>query len=137
MESLPTPKPYLSIVPTSGWQAINLPELWQFRDLLTTLAQRDVKLRYRQTSLGVLWVILQPLLAAGIFSFVFGKVAKLPAPAGIPYLVFSYAGLLAWNAFNSTLTKAQRLPCGQRQPGVQSLLSAPRPAAVHGVFDRD
>ncbi len=98
-------KPTLSIVPTSGWQAINLPELWQFRDLLTTLAQRDVKLRYRQTSLGVLWVILQPLLAAGIFSFVFGKVAKLPAPDGIPYLVFSYAGLLAWNAFSSTLTK--------------------------------
>ena len=92
-------------MPTSGWQAINLPELWQFRDLLTTLAQRDVKLRYRQTSLGVLWVILQPLLAAGIFSFVFGKVAKLPAPNGIPYLVFSYAGLLAWNAFSSTLTK--------------------------------
>jgi lipopolysaccharide transport system permease protein len=101
-----SPKPYLSIVPTSGWQAINLPELWHFRDLLTTLAQRDVKLRYRQTSLGVLWVILQPLLAAGIFSFVFGKVAKLPAPHGIPYLVFSYAGLLAWNAFNSTLTKS-------------------------------
>jgi len=102
---LNSPKPTLSIVPTSGWQAINLPELWQFRDLLTTLAQRDVKLRYRQTSLGVLWVILQPLLAAGIFSFVFGKVAKLPAPNGIPYLVFSYAGLLAWNAFSSTLTK--------------------------------
>ena len=100
-----SPKPTLSIVPTSGWQAINLPELWQFRDLLTTLAQRDVKLRYRQTSLGVLWVILQPLLAAGIFSFVFGKVAKLHAPNGIPYLVFSYAGLLAWNAFSSTLTK--------------------------------
>ena len=101
-----SPKLYLSIVPTSGWQAINLPELWHFRDLLTTLAPRDVKLRCRQTSLGVLWVILQPLLAAGIFSFVFGKVAKLPAPHGIPYLVFSYAGLLAWNAFNSTLTKS-------------------------------
>ena len=106
MDNVTPRKPYLSIVPTSGWQAINLPELWQFRDLLTTLAQRDVKLRYRQTSLGVLWVILQPLLAAGIFSFVFGKVAKLPAPHGIPYLVFSYAGLLAWNAFNSTLTKS-------------------------------
>ena len=106
MESSTTPTPYLTIQPTSGWQAINLRELWQFRDLLTTLAQRDVKLRYRQTGLGVLWVILQPLLAAGIFSFVFGKVAKLPAPHGIPYLVFSFAGLLAWNAFNSTLTKS-------------------------------
>lgn len=105
MDSLTSPKPHLTIQPTAGWQAINLRELWQFRDLLTTLAQRDVKLRYRQTSLGVVWVILQPLLAAGIFSFVFGKVAKLPAPAGIPYLVFSYAGLLAWNAFSSTLGK--------------------------------
>ncbi len=106
MDSTTTPKPYLTIQPTAGWQAINLRELWQFRDLLTTLAQRDVKLRYRQTALGVVWVILQPLLAAGIFSFVFGKIANLPAPKGIPYLVFSYAGLLAWNAFNSTLGKA-------------------------------
>ncbi len=105
MESITAPKPHLTIQPTAGWQAINLRELWQFRDLLTTLAQRDIKLRYRQTALGVVWVILQPLLAAGIFSFVFGKVAKLPAPPGIPYLVFSYAGLLAWNAFSSTLGK--------------------------------
>ena len=101
-----TPKPHLTIQPTAGWQAINLRELWQFRDLLTTLAQRDVKLRYRQTALGIVWVVLQPLLAAGIFSFVFGKVAKLPAPHGVPYLVFSYAGLLAWNAFSSTLSKS-------------------------------
>ena len=98
-------KPYLTIRPTSGWQAINLRELWQFRDLLTTLAQRDVKLRYRQTALGALWVVLQPLMAAGIFSFVFGKVAKLPSD-GLPYFIFAFAGLLGWNAFSSTLTKA-------------------------------
>ena len=101
-----SPKPYLTIQPTAGWQAINLRELWQFRDLLTTLAQRDVKLRYRQTALGAVWVVLQPLIAAGIFSFVFGKVAKLPSAPGVPYLVFAYAGLLAWNAFSSTLSKA-------------------------------
>ena len=100
-----TQKPHLTIQPTAGWQAINLRELWQFRDLLTTLAQRDIKLRYRQTALGVVWVILQPLIAAIIFSFVFGKVAKLPSAPGVPYLVFSYAGLLAWNAFASTLGK--------------------------------
>ena len=76
-------RPYLTIQPTAGWQAINLRELWQFRDLLTTLAQRDIKLRYRQTALGALWVLLQPLMAAGIFSFVFGKVAKLPSD-GLP-----------------------------------------------------
>ena len=110
-----TPKPYISIRPSSGWQAIDLRELWQFRDLLAALAQRDVKLRYRQTALGVLWVVLQPLIAAGIFSFVFGKIAKLPAPAGVPYLVFSFAGLLAWNAFNSTLTKASGCLVGNAQ----------------------
>lgn len=106
LDTLPDEKPFLLIEPKSGWQAINFAELWQFRDLLTSLAQRDVKLRYRQTALGVVWVILQPLLAAVIFAFVFGKIAKIPAPHGIPYLVFSYAGLLAWNAFNSTLTKS-------------------------------
>ena len=98
-------RPFLTIQPTSGWQAINLRELWQFRDLLVTLAQRDVKLRYRQTALGALWVLLQPLMAAGIFSFVFGKVAKLPSD-GLPYFLFSYAGLLGWNAFSATLGKS-------------------------------
>jgi len=105
MQQAEVRKPYLTIKPTSGWQAINVRELWQFRDLLATLAQRDVKLRYRQTALGVVWVILQPLMAAGIFSFVFGKVAKMPSD-GLPYFVFSFAGLLAWNAFSSTLTKS-------------------------------
>ena len=104
LESLTPAKPYLTLQPTSGWQAINLRELWRFRDLLLTLAQRDVTLRYRQTALGALWVLLQPLLAAGIFSFVFGQVAKLPSD-GLPYFVFSFAGLLAWNAFASTLTR--------------------------------
>jgi lipopolysaccharide transport system permease protein len=100
-----SPEPHLIIRPASRWAAIDFKELWQFRDLLLTLAGRDVKLRYRQTALGVIWVVLQPLLAAGIFSFVFGKVAKLPAD-GVPYFLFSYAGLLAWNAFYGTLTKS-------------------------------
>lgn len=98
-------KPYLVIQPTRGWAALNLPEIWQFRDLLLTLAGRDVKLRYRQTALGVIWVVLQPLLAAGIFSFVFGKVARIQTD-GVPSFLFSYAGLLGWNAFNNTLGKA-------------------------------
>jgi lipopolysaccharide transport system permease protein len=107
-------KPYLVIKPRSGWTALNLLEIWQYRDLLLTLAIRDVKLRYKQTALGVAWVILQPLLAAGIFSFVFGAVAKLPSD-GLPYFVFSYAGLLGWNAFNSTLTKASACIVGNSQ----------------------
>src|SRR6202021_228070 len=82
------PKPYLTIRPSTGWAAFNFREVWQFRDLLMSLAGRDLKLRYKQTALGIAWVVLQPLMAAGIFSFVFGKVAKLPSD-GIPYFLFS------------------------------------------------
>ena len=101
-------EPYLIIRASRGWQALDLRQVWQFRDLLSTLAQRDVKLRYRQTALGAIWVILQPLIAAGIFSFVFGAVAGLPS-GGVPYIVFSYAGLLCWNLFASTLTKSSNV----------------------------
>ncbi len=99
------PVPHLIIRPSSGWKLLDLGELWHYRDLLITLAERDVKLRYRQTAMGALWVVLQPLMAAGIFSFVFGSVAKLPSD-GIPYFIFSYAGLLGWNAFSNTIGKA-------------------------------
>jgi len=101
----PLSQPTKTIRAHTGWQSLNVRELWQFRDLLLTLAGRDVKLRYRQTAVGVLWVVLQPLLAAGIFSFVFGKVANLPAPKGVPYFVFSYAGLLGWTVFSGTVIK--------------------------------
>lgn len=97
-------RPFLTIKPTSGWQAINFAELWQFRDLLTTLAQRDVKLRYRQTALGALWVVLQPLMAAIIFTVVFTRIAHLPTD-DLPALAFMFVSMLAWNVFNSTLTK--------------------------------
>jgi lipopolysaccharide transport system permease protein len=102
---LDAPRPYLKIRPSSGWRALDLAQVWQYRDLLLTLAKRDIKLRYRQTFLGVLWVVFQPLMAAGIFSFVFGKVASLPSD-GIPYFMFSFAGLLGWNLFSNTVGKA-------------------------------
>ena len=108
------PEPYLRIRPSRGWAAIDFRELWQFRDLMLSLAGRDLKLRYKQTALGVIWVILQPLMAAGIFSFVFGKVAKMPSD-GVPYFLFSYAGLLGWNLFSSTVTKASGCLVGNAQ----------------------
>ncbi len=98
------PKPYLTIRPTSGWIGVNLGDLWRFRDLLMQLALRDLKLRYKQTALGVIWVVLQPLMAAGIFTFVFGLVAKLPAD-GLPHFIFSFVGLLGWNLFAGTVGK--------------------------------
>src|SRR5438128_317041 len=104
---LSTPdKPQLIIRPNSGWAALNLGELFHFRDLLLTLAARDIKLRYRQTALGVLWVLLQPLISAGILAFVFGRVAKLADPGDkIPYFLLVYAGQLGWTVFGSTLSK--------------------------------
>ena len=98
-------RPRLRIRPPSRWIGIELGELWRFRDLVLTLAGRDLKLRYKQTVLGVMWVVLQPLMAAGIFSFVFGKVAKMPSD-GLPYFLFAYAGLLGWNLFAGVLTRS-------------------------------
>jgi lipopolysaccharide transport system permease protein len=98
------PSTEVVIRPSAGWRAVDLRQVWRARELLYTLALRDVKVRYRQTILGVAWVVLIPLLGAGIFSFIFGEVADLPTPSGVPYFVFSYAGLMGWNIFNSTLT---------------------------------
>ena len=110
----PRREPLVKIRPDRGWSPLDLREVWRFRDLLLALALRDVKLRYRQTALGVGWVLIQPLLAAGIFALVFGRVAKLPSE-GLPYFLFSYAGLLAWNAFHSTLSKASTSLVGNAQ----------------------
>ena len=98
-------RPTVVIEPTSGWTAINLRELWTYRDLLMILAGRDVKLRYKQTGLGITWVILQPLVAAAIFTIMFGRFAKLPSD-GHPYLVFVFAGVVAWNYFAAVLQRA-------------------------------
>ena len=108
------PKPHLSIRPTSGWQALDLREVWQFRDLLFSLAARDVKLRYRQTALGAIWVLLQPLLGAGILSFVFNRLASLPT-GGVPPILFSYVGMLGFTLFSSTLSKASSSLVGNSQ----------------------
>ncbi len=113
-ETPPAPRPHLTIKPSSRWSALNLGEVWQFRDLLLTLATRDVKLRYRQTALGAIWVVLQPLVSAGIFALVFGKLANFPSD-GIPYFIFAFAGQLLWSAFSNTLTKASGSLVGNTQ----------------------
>ncbi len=95
-------KPLVSIRPPRKWELVNIREVWQFRDLIMTLAQRDILLRYRQTALGIIWVILIPLMSAGIFAFVFGKVAKMSS-GGVPYFLFAFAGTSAWNVFSSIM----------------------------------
>lgn len=89
-------RPPFVLEPRSGWEALNIRELWEYRDLLWILIGREVKLRYKQTALGVVWVVLQPLLAAVIFTIIFGRFAKMPSDGG-PYLPFVVAGLVAWN----------------------------------------
>jgi lipopolysaccharide transport system permease protein len=96
----------LILRPPSGLAALNLRDIWQFRGLLGTLAVRDLKLRYKQTALGVIWVVLQPILAAGIFSVIFGIIAKIPSENGVPYFLFAFCGQLAWNLFNTILTRS-------------------------------
>src|SRR5579871_5122359 len=103
--TLSAEKPHLVIRPTTGWAALNLGELLHYRDLLLTLAARDIKLRYRQTALGPLWVLLQPVMAAGIFTFVFGTIAHLNGNGKTPYFAFSYAAMAGWGVFQNTLSR--------------------------------
>ena len=95
----------LIIRPARGWSALAFGELWKYRDLLFILALRDVRLRYKQTALGVIWVIMQPLVAALIFAIIFGQLAGLPS-GETPYLLFVFAGLLPWNLFAGALQRA-------------------------------
>ena len=90
--------PRLVIAPDSG--AIDWLDLWRFRDLFAILAERDIRLRYRQTALGIFWVILQPLAASLIFAAIFGSFAKLPS-GGAPYVLFVFAAMLPWNLFSA------------------------------------
>ena len=91
--------------PTHGWLSLRLGELWHYRELLYFLTWRDIKIRYKQTALGVTWAVLQPLITMVIFSVIFGQLAKLPSD-GIPYPVFSYAALLPWGLFSGALQRA-------------------------------
>ncbi len=93
------------ITPPGRFSLPKIRELVEGRDVFLRFGMRDITLRYRQTALGAIWVVLQPLLSAGIFSVVFGAVAKLPS-GGTPYFIFSYAGMLAWNLFNNIIGRA-------------------------------
>ena len=95
----------LVIQPRSGWIAIDWRELWSAREILAFLILRDVKVRYKQTVLGVLWAALQPLFTMLIFTVIFGRFAKIPSE-GMPYAVFVFAGLLPWTFFSNAVGQA-------------------------------
>jgi lipopolysaccharide transport system permease protein len=101
---MPT-RPLIRIGPRAGWASHDLHELWEYRELLGFLMWRDIKVRYQQTALGVVWAILQPLVPMVLFSVIFGRIAKLPSE-GIPYPLFALTGLLPWQLFATALTSA-------------------------------
>jgi lipopolysaccharide transport system permease protein len=98
-------KPVVVIESRRGSLVVNLRDLWQYRDLLYILTLRDIKVRYKQTVLGILWAIIQPLFMMIIFTLFFGKLAKIPSD-GIPYPLFAYAGLLPWTFFSNALNSS-------------------------------
>jgi lipopolysaccharide transport system permease protein len=99
-------QPEIVFEPPHGWLNLRLGEMWHYRELLYFFIWRDLKVRYKQTLLGAAWAVLQPLMTMVIFSVIFGKLANIQPPAGIPYPVFSYAALLPWQLFSGALSNA-------------------------------
>ncbi len=95
------------IKPTKGLAALNLRDLWTYRELVYFMVWRDVKVKYKQTLLGMAWAVVQPVMTMIVFTFVFDKVANLPTD-GIPYPVFSFTGLLPWGLFVTALNQGSR-----------------------------
>lgn len=93
------------IHPSRGWISLKLSELWEYRELLYFLTWRDIKVRYKQTAIGVAWAVIQPFFAMVIFSIFFGQLAKIPSD-GIPYPIFAYCALLPWQLFSHALNES-------------------------------
>jgi lipopolysaccharide transport system permease protein len=97
--------PTIVIEPSRGWAALGLGDVWQYRELLYFLVWRDLKVRYKQTVLGALWIVLQPVVSMVVFTFLFGNLLNVPS-GDVPYPIFAYAALLPWNYFASSLTRS-------------------------------
>jgi lipopolysaccharide transport system permease protein len=105
------------IEPPSGWRMLDLLELWAYRELLWTLTLRDLKVRYKQTIIGIAWALIQPLATMIVFTLIFSKLARIPSE-GFPYPVFLYAGLLPWTFFSGAV-----LACGGSLVGSAGLVT--------------
>jgi lipopolysaccharide transport system permease protein len=95
----------LLIKPSKGWVSLKLKELWEYRELLYFLTWRNIKVRYKQTSLGAAWAIIQPFMTMVVFSLFFGKLAGVPSD-GIPYPIFSFTALVPWTFFAGGLAQS-------------------------------
>jgi lipopolysaccharide transport system permease protein len=105
--SAPAPSALASVIiePSSGWAALRLADIWEFRELAYFLTWRDVKIRYKRTGLGVAWAVVQPLMTMLVFTIFFGRLGKMPSE-GVPYPVFSLCALLPWQLFSYALTES-------------------------------
>ena len=99
--------------PSRGWSALNLADIWNYRELVYFLIWRDIKVRYKQTLLGAAWAIIQPFFTMVVFTIFFGRLAGVPSD-GVPYPIFSYTGLLPWGLFTKALTDAGRAMVANR-----------------------
>jgi lipopolysaccharide transport system permease protein len=90
---------------SKGWRFLDLEEIWHYRELLYFLAWRDIQIRYKQTAIGVLWVVVQPVASILVFSLFFGRLAKIPSN-GVPYPLFVFAALLPWQVFSRAMMEA-------------------------------
>ena len=97
-------EPTVVIEPRKGVFHLDLKSIWAYRELLYFLVWRDLKLRYKQTSIGIGWTVLQPLIAMVIFTVIFGHFAKIPSD-GVPYPIFAFCGLLPWTYFATALNR--------------------------------
>jgi len=108
--------PLLSVAhiePSTRWPSLGLNEVWDYRELLYFLTWRDIKVRYKQTVLGAIWAIIQPLFMMVVFSLFFGRLAGVPSD-GVPYPVFTFCALLPWQLFAHALTESSNSLVGNR-----------------------
>ena len=105
---MPTATNQITIKPQKGWIGVNIKELWLYRELFYIFVWRDIKVRYKQTAIGILWAVLQPFLMMVIFSIFFGKLAQISS-GDTPYPVFVFTGLLFWNYFSTSVTSASNV----------------------------
>ena len=99
-------KQTIRMQPTNAWSLPDFREVWEFRDLVLMIALRDLRSRYKQTVLGIFWVVLQPLLTSGVFAIIFGNLANLKPQGNVSYLVFANVGTVTWTLFENSVTRA-------------------------------
>jgi lipopolysaccharide transport system permease protein len=104
--------------PAKGWQALDLKELWRYRELVGFLALRDIKVRYKQAVLGVLWAVIQPVVSTFVFTLVFGLLMGVEGPDGAPYPLWVFAAIIPWQLFATAMGNA-----GNSLIGSQNLIT--------------